>query len=530
MAIPAGITQLIAAHSHDQKRTGHNGSLPQLSVSKTASAMAKIYEVIRNTLEYEEDHLLRKRAIKRILMRMAILKRDTTPELARDVVRELIWANYVAGYPIPETLPKLVEASLAKYRRLVVTYIHTYGHRPDRDIARFIYALMAVEVERILVPHSAQDMLAAAEYSFLLPMKLFGDIGLGEKDIPVQTYISTHRALLKSDDDIIGYYLFHNAMPHWGNPPEDYYPHVARNLEKVVGDIKRQLNVRINPKLTNEVVRQSIPFKIIDKIIAESPGGAESVLTDSGSLEDKIEEVANSEYKRIKGKLNGTIIKSIIYLFITKVIFALLVEVPYEHVVIGHINYFAIAVNVIFPPIMLFIIASTFSIPTKSNTAKLKEMINSILDPSGVDMSAFKKNYAEIDSLILKVAFKMLNTISFFAVFGLIILVLYLAGFTIVGIGVFLMFLTIILFVALRLRKTATEIVVVPRSRSVFSPILDLVSVPLLRIGRGLSDTVAQLNIFIIFFDVLIEAPFKSVIKLIDEWTAYLRDRRDEIV
>jgi len=529
MAIPQSISQLIVAHAADQKRLQHAGSLPQLSVSRTASAMAKFYEIVRNSLEYEEDHLLRKRAIKRILMRMAILKREVTPELARDAVRELIWANYVAGYPIPETLPKQVEKSLAKHRKLVVQYIHTYGHRPDRDIARFIYSLMAVEVERILVPHSSQDMLVSAQYSFLLPMKLFAGLGMPDKDIPLQTYIATHRALLKSDNDIISYYLFHNSMPHWGAPPEDYYPHVAKHIERVFTDIKAQLAVRINPKLTNEIIRQSIPFKMLDKIIAENPSAAETLL-ESDELDARIESVAEDEYRRIKGRLNSTIVKSIVYLFITKVVFAILIEVPYEHFVLGHINYFTIAVNVLFPPLMLFIIASTFSIPRNRNTKKLQEMIGTILNPSSVDMSAFKKNYADVGSLFMRVMFRSLNVISFFAVFGLIILGLVLLGFTLVGILVFLMFLTIILFVALRLRKTATEVVVVEQSRSMFSPFLDLVSVPLLRIGRNLSDTVAQLNVFIIFFDVLIEAPFKSVIKVIDEWTAYLRDRRDEIV
>ena len=60
--------------------------------------------------------------------------------------------------------------------------------------------------------------------------------------------------------------------------------------------------------------------------------------------------------------------------------------------------------------------------------------------------------------------------------------------------------------------------------------VTDIASVPILRIGRLLSDSVSQLNIFTIIFDLLLEAPFKTVIRIIEEWTTYLREQRDQIV
>ena len=37
-------------------------------------------------------------------------------------------------------------------------------------------------------------------------------------------------------------------------------------------------------------------------------------------------------------------------------------------------------------------------------------------------------------------------------------------------------------------------------------------------------------NIFIIIFDSLIEAPFKFFIEVIEEWTRFIKARKDELI
>ena len=57
---------------------------------------ALVYEKIRVALEYQEEHLVFKNAISRILCRKITLAPNITPKkLLNDLVSELSWANYV---------------------------------------------------------------------------------------------------------------------------------------------------------------------------------------------------------------------------------------------------------------------------------------------------------------------------------------------------------------------------------------------------------------------------------------------------
>ena len=64
-----------------------------ISVSETVSVAVSVYETIRNTLEYDEEHLLRRNAIRRIVKRR--LGEGDSKQLATKLIRELIWSRYL---------------------------------------------------------------------------------------------------------------------------------------------------------------------------------------------------------------------------------------------------------------------------------------------------------------------------------------------------------------------------------------------------------------------------------------------------
>ena len=38
-----------------------------------------------------------------------------------------------------------------------------------------------------------------------------------------------------------------------------------------------------------------------------------------------------------------------------------------------------------------------------------------------------------------------------------------------------------------------------------------------------------MLNIFVFFFDVIIEAPFKLIMQGFEDWSSYIKDKKDDI-
>ena len=56
-----------------------------------------------------------------------------------------------------------------------------------------------------------------------------------------------------------------------------------------------------------------------------------------------------------------------------------------------------------------------------------------------------------------------------------------------------------------------------------------LVIVPILRAGRFLSESVSRFNVFVFFFDFIFEAPFKLFLNILEEWSAFMREKKEQL-
>jgi len=61
-------------YSEQNKKEAVDDDQPKIKVSSLVSRLAFFYEKARNVVEYEEDHLLRKNAIARILHRQIVIE------------------------------------------------------------------------------------------------------------------------------------------------------------------------------------------------------------------------------------------------------------------------------------------------------------------------------------------------------------------------------------------------------------------------------------------------------------------------
>jgi len=66
--------------------------------------------------------------------------------------------------------------------------------------------------------------------------------------------------------------------------------------------------------------------------------------------------------------------------------------------------------------------------------------------------------------------------------------------------------------------------------QGVFEPFMDFFLMPVLQAGQFLSKEIAKINIFIFFFDFILEAPLKTIFEVFEEWIRFIRVKKDEIV
>ena len=81
-----------------------------------------------------------------------------------------------------------------------------------------------------------------------------------------------------------------------------------------------------------------------------------------------------------------------------------------------------------------------------------------------------------------------------------------------------------------RVRFTASQLSITPEREGLIKQIIDNLSLPFLSMGVYLSKGIAKLNFLTILLDFLIEAPLKIIVEVIEEWTSFIREKREEVV
>jgi len=85
-----------------------------VSVSRTVSALASLYEKARNAVEFRAEHLVRRAAIERILKRRIMLG-ENAHMIAENLAIELMWAKYIDSSLVNDTISKELENIISRY-------------------------------------------------------------------------------------------------------------------------------------------------------------------------------------------------------------------------------------------------------------------------------------------------------------------------------------------------------------------------------------------------------------------------------
>jgi len=74
------------------------------------------------------------------------------------------------------------------------------------------------------------------------------------------------------------------------------------------------------------------------------------------------EKQVNEDYEAINSRVNHGIIRSVVFLIITKVIIGIAIEVPYDYFIHDAIIFTPLIINLFFPPLYMILLRATLSI------------------------------------------------------------------------------------------------------------------------------------------------------------------------
>lgn len=526
---------------------------PKINVSEVISKLAFFYEKIRNVIDYEEDHLLRKNAIIRILKRQIVIegvlvKNIDTTEISRHLLTELIRGGYLPNDKIPEAkIPEIAKMfdKYFKLRNLCLIKINSEMNikkdvnkvknliNEKNVLTNWILSLAACEIEENLNPNKIKQAMIANLYDFLSHNITLAD-GLNFKvDLEIQIYLSICRTYGRFDEDMLSFVLFKYYNDDWTSASlsEQDINRIAALTRGLRLEIVHQLEHPLVKQMDRVTKKYALYSSIMYETIEADPVKIyNEIYTNEKTFFANLKKVCGIKYKKAKSRLWRVAFRSIVYIFLTKSIFVFALEIPATQWFNEPINPISLAINVAFPAALLFFIVFCTRTPGEKNTDKIVSGVKELFFIGSERKSPIVLRPKNKRNSIVNWIFNIIYTAAFFVTIYFIIKGLTLINFNWVSIVIFLFFLAFVSFFSVVTTSGVKDLIVVERRENILTLLLDLFYMPIIMVGKWMSSKVSKVNVFVFIFDFIIEAPFKVVVEVAEDWTRYIKERKDNMV
>jgi hypothetical protein len=509
--------QLEAARSHDDAVRAQNGAGQIIQVPGTGKAISSAYEQLRNAAEYTEEHLLLQRAIKRFYKRIfSYLVKPNIRNVGEELIVELTQAGYLRN-------GEFSQETAVQITSLSQEYMHTYGqlrqaHVPRDDALDWTLSILSVETEGILNPHSHFSGLAYAAYQHYLTLFPREVLIVDPAEAPsydISLYIAVHQAILKSDISVVR----HELMRMYNQSPQDTHAFIEFN--RTATDL---FTSKLTLRLKRAISKHGAPMRIIKGMI-EDRSDLPELLPNREHFLTAFNQQTDKEYKQVHVRLNKGIIKSIIFILITKVIIGVGVEVPYDLLIMGGVEILPLAINLLIPPLYMAGLKLGLKVPSRANAHTLHNYIDKALYTNEQPMTLSLRDATKTASAVSKWLYGLL----FFFPFAVTVYILMLLHFNPVQMVIFFVFLSTASFLGFRLSSMIRELELVSHQSNFLSTMRDFFYLPFILVGQWLSSKYARINAVANVLDIAIEVPLKTALRLLRQWTRFLNEKHDEI-
>ena len=492
------------------------------AVNPLVSELASWYEKFRNSIEYRDEEVILRASIERILKRRLALG-GSGATTAKPLLKELVWARYFPESMYTEEMITKIEKIIDFYLQLKAETVKARTMK-EGEMRNHMFQLMSSDVEETLHPNRVEE--AVGNYIFhVLQKSIVVDEEL-EEERDVQLFIAIRRGYSKDDLAFLRFKLF---TQYFGTITENPVLDVAERFLEANKKIESQLNHPARFKILGYVKRQIPAFLIMEDIFATNDNIKE-IAKNEEELNSVVLEACKKKYKTISEKVRRAIIRSVIFILLSKTLIAFGVEGTYERIFLGHVQWLTLALNVIIPTAFMVVVGFSIRTPGDKNSRLILNRIHTLLfdeDPKIGRPMAFpvpdKKPRSAMEWI-----FGFLWVSAFMLSFGAISIGLSFLQFSAVSQMIFIFFLAIVSFLAYRINITAHEYSVESR-QGILTPIVDFFFMPIARVGQYITAGVSQVNIFLFILDFLIEAPYKGLVAFFDQWFFFLHSKREEI-
>jgi len=498
-----------------------------ISVNPLVAELATWYEKFRTAMDYRADEVLLRSAIERILKRRLLLVgngHSIGQMVAAPLIRELVWARYFPDSSIPESVVIKVASEIDLYLHLEKKINNK--HRINKGLVNeWILHLLSSEIENILKPNDPRDLMNNFMYQIFREKITISDDTDETGD--VQVFIAVRRAYANDD---LAFLRFHLFKQYYGKLSTDNLDKISDDFPQGIRMIEGQFRYPAKDKIYSYIKDQTIPFSILDDVFRKNRGQINSLVSDEDQLNLEVLNAAAVRYKSIVSKVRRAIIRSVIFIFFTKAIFAFFIEGTFERLIYGRIIWSSIAINIISPVVLMIIVGVLIKTPGRENSFRILKNIQTILydeKPLLGEGLIVRKKPSKTDPILWAV-FILLWLATFALSFGAIVFVLSKLRVNPLSQAILIFFLAIVSFVSFRINRTAHMYIVKDKKETIGALLFDFFFMPFIQVGSRLTSAISQINIVLFIFDFIIETPFKGIFAFVEQWLLFLRTQREK--
>lgn len=502
-------------HASDAKKASDERA-EKVHIVGAGGTVTAAYEQLRNAAEYTEENLLLQRAIGRFYRRLFLTRDEKQIKRGgEELAIELTLAGYIPNDTIPEQLVedinRLSTEYYAAYRKLETTRGVT-----RTEVEAWTLNVLAAKVESLFNdPWKDYALIQTAFDYFLTRVKedpRFSTLG---NELETTLLIALYRALLKADEAVIRLELLHRRQEPIDSPT---YIESNRTIDALFAS-------SATDSVYHYIDRRGAPFRILRRMIMTNDDIVQ-LLQNKETFLNAFQAQIDTEYAGVNRRINNGIIKSVIFLIITKFLIGIAIEVPYDNVVYGEIAWTPLLINLLFPPIYMILLRATLTLPSQANTVRLTNQIERILFTSGNEKQLRRRSSDRRFGLAYNIVYGLL----FVVIFGGVAFWLWSSfDFAPLHLVIFFIFLSAASFLGFRLSRMIRELESVESQQNGITVLRDFLYMPFVVVGRWMSDKYAKVNIVAMALDMAIELPLKTVLRLLRQWSAFISSKKDEL-
>lgn len=444
--------------------------------------------------------------------------------MAEPLVRELVWARYFPDGSVPESITDKVEKIMTLYQHLQTKVNHK--HRVNKGVVNeWIIHLMSSAIEHTLAPSKDRELISNFMFQFFKDKIVISDDTTVTRD--AQVFLAVRRTFAHQDLPLLRYHLF---IQIFGELTEHNLETISDKFVEASKQIEYQMNYPLKDRFLSFFKNQSIPFYILEEILKQNRGKNREL---AGNIEEFKVTVMNTcakKYNNIREKVSRAIVRGVIFILVTKAIFGLAIEGSFESLIYGEVYWNSIALNTLFPPLLMIVAALFIKTPNRDNSVRIWDKIKTIIYQTEAQWQPLilKKNTTRIDP-VMNLIFITLWLAALVLSMGTIIYILTFLNFKFISQSVFIFFLLIVSFICYRISQTAHMYTLESDKHSLKDVLFDFFFVPVIQAGRRLTENISKINVFLFFFDLLIETPFKVIFAFFEQWFLFLRAQREKL-